>query len=275
MTASVNHHDADAVDSGPVSLRVRDVHFDMTSAPLHWISGYPVASHTISSYHLLIPEVERFFIVAFKEALPHVRDKRLREDMLGFIGQEAVHAEAHDIAVRDFLQRHGIDVTPVLDQITWMLQKTLGPRIFKSADAQRAYLAQRLAFIAAAECFTAFLGDFALNNSWDEYGADPDVADMLRWHGAEEMEHRAVAHDVACYFDPSYLLRLRTMLLLFPAFLLMTARLTGFVVRADPTARRSRARMLWDFFRSGQRGLLPTLPQVLKAAYTYLRHCKF
>ena len=38
------------------------------------------------------------------------------------------------------------------------------------------------------------------------------MVDLFRWHGAEEVEHRSVAHDVAVYFHNSYLDRIRSML---------------------------------------------------------------
>lgn len=269
---SKDRGDGDAVDPGPVSLRVRDVTFDLTKSPLHWIPGFPVVSHMISAYHLLVPEAERFFIVAFKEALPLVKDDRLREDMLGFIGQEMTHAAAHDNAIDDFLVRHEIDVAPALDQVGWLLQRTLGPREFATAGARRRHLVERLAVVAAIENFTAFFGDFMLNNSWADYDVDPNVADLMRWHGAEEMEHRAVAHDVVTYFDPGYLLRLRAMAVLFPLFIFMSVRLALYVVRADPATSGARAReVVRDLTEGGRRGLLPKARTVIRSAFNYLR----
>jgi predicted metal-dependent hydrolase len=48
------------------------------------------------------------------------------------------------------------------------------------------------------------LGDFVLNCRWEDYGADPTIVDLFRWHGSEEVEHRNLAHDVAVYFHNSY-----------------------------------------------------------------------
>ena len=75
------------------------------------------------------------------------------------------------------------------------------------------HLCDRLWFIAALEHYTAVMGDFALNCSWDHYNADPTMADVFRWHGSEEVEHRSVAHDVAVYFHDSYVDRIGAMVM--------------------------------------------------------------
>ena len=64
---------ADAFAPDEIALRPRDVHFDWSDTPLHWIPGEPAASHCVSAYHLLFPEVERFFIAAFREAPARAR----------------------------------------------------------------------------------------------------------------------------------------------------------------------------------------------------------
>ncbi|MDN3460660.1 alpha/beta fold hydrolase [Rhodococcus sp. APC 3903] len=262
---------AEELDPGPVSLRARDVSFDLSRSPLHWIPNHPVTSHVVSAYHMLFPEVERFFITAFEEALPLVDDVRLREDILGFIGQESIHADAHDKAVTTFLLAHGIDASPVLAQARWVLRKSMGPRDFKDPVAQRQYLIERLAIVAALENFTAFLGHYALNNTWDHYGADPDIVELLRWHGAEEMEHRNVAHDVALYFDPTYRRRLRAMAVTVPVTVLLSARCMWFVIKSDPNAPHSRLRTMREILRGGKLGLLPTVREVLGAMTGYLK----
>ncbi len=57
------------------------------------------------------------------------------------------------------------------------------------------------------------LGDWALNaTALDAAGADPTMMDLLRWHGAEEVEHRAVAFDLFTHLDGRYLRRVCAML---------------------------------------------------------------
>ncbi|MGW5452742.1 metal-dependent hydrolase [Nocardia sp. NPDC003979] len=261
----------DTVDIGPLQLKARQVSFDLTDTPLHWIPGQPVASHAISSYHLLFPEVERFFIEAFKEALPEVRDPRLREDVLGFIGQETMHANAHDDSLDDYFQRNGIDPEPLLAQARFFLRRVLGPRTYRNPRRTRQHLINRLAITAALENFTAFLGHYVLNCTWDEYDADPNMAALFRWHGAEEMEHRTVAHEMAEYFDDRYFRRLRTMLVVFPVTVWISSRFIWYLVKNDPAATDSRLRVLYEIIRDGRRGLLPTLTMVLSSVWDYLK----
>ncbi|MFD4351724.1 metal-dependent hydrolase [Nocardia sp. NPDC058518] len=261
----------DTVDIGPLQLKARNVEFDLSDTPLHWIPGHPVASHTVSSYHLLFPEVERFFIAAFKEALPEVHDPRLREDVLGFIGQETVHANAHEESLDDYFERNGIDPEPLLAQSRFMLGKVLGPRTFRTANRTRQHLINRLAITAALENFTAFLGHFVLNCRWDDYGADPAMSALFRWHGAEEMEHRNVAYDLAMYFDNRYRRRVRTMLLVFPLTIWLSSRYIWYLVKHDPQAPTSRLRVLAQVIKAGRLGLLPTVGTVTGSAFDYLK----
>ncbi|MBV8930017.1 MAG: metal-dependent hydrolase, partial [Mycobacteriaceae bacterium] len=101
---------------------------------------------------------------------------------------------------------------------------------------RRNQLADRLWLIAALEHYTAVLGDFVLNCAWDDYGADPTLADLYRWHGSEEVEHRHVAHDVATYFSDSYLHRLAAMLVAMGLMAVSFQRGAWYLVKHDPEA---------------------------------------
>jgi predicted metal-dependent hydrolase len=91
-----------------VALRPRDVRYDWASLPMHWVPDDPFTTHVLNVLHLLLPEGERWFVRVFSEALPLIRDERLAEDVRGFIGQEAMHAEVHQ-GVLEHLRAHGLD----------------------------------------------------------------------------------------------------------------------------------------------------------------------
>ncbi|GED99202.1 metal-dependent hydrolase [Gordonia crocea] len=261
-----------AVDPGPVELRARNVEFEWSRSPLHWLPGHPYASHTVTALNLLLPEGERWFVRTFNEALPHVDDEKLAEAMRGFIGQEAVHAESHDKVLWEYLVGHGIDPRPFQKQMEWVFRKLLGPKESGSPEAVRKHLVERLWLIAAIEHYTAELGDFALNSRWAQAGGDPEIVDLFCWHTAEEVEHRAVAYDVANYFGDSYLRRARTMGLVLPALIWLIFRGVKDVTRQDPaTAGFGFLRRRLEYQRGVRAGLLPSLVGLTFSTAKYFR----
>jgi predicted metal-dependent hydrolase len=260
-----------AFDPGPVELHARNVEFEWKNTPLHWIPNHPVSSNVISMLNLLLPEGERWFVQTYNEALPLVKDEVLATAMRGFIGQEAMHAEAHDRVLYEFLDHNGLDPRPFQRQMEWIFRKILGPAETGTPTARYKHLVERLWLIAAIEHYTAVLGDFALNNKWDEHGADPMMADLFRWHGAEEVEHRCVAHDVATYFGDSYLKRGRAMLVALPALLFVIHRGIRFIAHGDPAGKVSYPRLWLGWFSGARNGLLPTLRSIIFATFSYFR----
>ncbi len=261
----------DDADPGPVELHARNVVFDWTTTPLHWIPGHPVASNFISVLNLLLPEGERWFVQTYNEALPLVHDDELAATMRGFIGQEAMHAEAHDHVLWEFLDVHGIDARPYQLQMQWLFRKILGPLDHGSARARHKHLIERLWLIAALEHYTAILGDFALNNTWSEHGADPAMTDLFTWHGAEEVEHRAVAHDVATYFGDSYLRRGRAMTLVLPVLIILIYRGFRFIMKQDKSLSYNLFQRQWQYHRDVRAGLLPKVWRVVLSTVSYFR----
>ncbi|MGV9713996.1 metal-dependent hydrolase [Gordonia sp. NPDC003424] len=257
-------------DPGPVAIRPRNVTFDCTGTPLHWIPGHPVASNFISSLNLMLPEGERWFVEAFDEALPYVEDDDLREAMRGFIGQEAKHSSVHDSVLWAFFGSNEIDPAPFVRQVHWIFRRVLGPGSGHSARRRRKRLIARLWMIAAVEHFTAVFGHFALNNAWDEAGADPVMCDLYRWHGAEEVEHRSVAHDVATYFGDSYFRRVWAMAAAFPLLMSILVRGTHYLNHHDPDAPTSEIALWRAGYADSRAGLLPGF-EILGSLIAYLK----
>lgn len=248
-------------------LTPRDVHFDWSAVPLHWVPGEPLATHVINTLHLVLPEGERWFVHVFKQALPYIADDKVRADVLGFIGQEAVHAEAHQGAA-DHLTAQGIDVRPFVAQIGWIFRSLLGDRDLTGA-ARHQWLLERLAIVAAVEHFTAVLGQWVLDAAaLDRAGADPTMLDLLRWHGAEEVEHRSVAFDLYMHLDGRYVRRVRTMFVVAPVLGWLFGRSARWLMRHDPTAPGRAS--LRGYRRAGRLGLLPRPGQLLPATWRYL-----
>ncbi|NDK88209.1 metal-dependent hydrolase [Gordonia desulfuricans] len=261
-----------SADPGPVEIHARNVAFDWTRSPLHWIPGFPVASNFVSAFNLMLPEGERWFVQTFNEALPLIRDEELLAAMRGFIGQEAMHAEAHDHVIWEFLDQHGIDPRPFVAQMEWLFRKLLAPKAGTEPAAAQKDLIERLWLIAALEHYTALLGDFALNSAWVEHAADPTMVDLYTWHGAEEVEHRAVAHDVAVYFGDSYIRRGRAMLVVLPTLFAVLLRGYRFMQHSDPVTREyGFVRRQIEYRRAVRAGVLPRLSRIALATFSYFR----
>ncbi|WP_412475500.1 metal-dependent hydrolase [Gordonia sp. LUNF6] len=274
MNTGHTHSTADT-DPGKIELHARNVAFDLSETPLHWIPGHPMSSNMITVLNLLLPEGERWFVETFNEALPLIKDEALAADMRGFVGQEAMHAEVHDRAVENWLRGHGVDPTGYLQQMEWIFRRVLGPRD-GNAEQKRKHLIERLWLIAAIEHYTAILGDFALNCTWAENGADPAMTDMFTWHGAEEVEHRAVAHDAAAYFADSPLRRARAMALAFPFLIWLMARGFRFINSQDPTVADksvvTKTRLyVRSYVRDSRAGVFPKLSKLALATLTYFK----
>ncbi|MHA6759162.1 metal-dependent hydrolase [Streptacidiphilus sp. PAMC 29251] len=251
-------------------LQPRDVHFDWDALPMHWIPGEPLATHVVNVLHLLLPEGERWFVRTFKEALPLIRDERLREQVLGFVGQEAIHAEAHQ-GVLDHLLAKGLDPRPYVAQVEYLFQRILGERPELTGTASRESLIERVAIVAAIEHFTAFLGDWVLNaDGLDRAGTDPTMLDLIRWHGAEEVEHRSVAYDLLRHLDPGYLRRVRAMAITGPVMLKLWISGTRFLLAHDPELASAVVPSWRGYTSASRRGLLPRLGRASRSAARYL-----
>jgi len=263
---------SEEIDPGPVQIQARKVAFDVSDVPLHWIPDHPVASNVVSLLNIVLPAAERWFVATFNEALPLVKDPHLAEDMRGFIGQEATHADTHEKILHDFMVERGVNIDPLLKQVDYIFGKVLAPTTSTNPKRRLNHLYDRLWLIAAIEHYTAVMGDFALNCAWDDYSADPTVSDLFRWHGSEEVEHRNVAHDVAMYFDNSYLDRIKSMTVAVGLMYSFFVRGTWYLCRTDPEVSMSWLKMQLTRAHDSKIGLLPKYRQLFgSTTLTYFR----
>jgi uncharacterized protein len=233
----------------------RKARFDWSNTPLHWIPGDPFATHLLNMFHLMLPAMERWFIQVLTEAQPLVRDAEVRAAIKPFVHQESWHSWAHQMVLQH-LASQGIDTVPYTDRLQNWLSK-LGkqhpgwPRLL-----QRVSLYRRLAVVAALEPFNASLGEWFIQNRGLDYaGADETMLDLLRWHGAEEIEHRSLVFDVYQDVCGSYLLRAVTMISTAPTFAYWWIAGLRFLMANDPTVS---AKPRWrDWFRAARQYRVP------------------
>ncbi|WP_448386702.1 metal-dependent hydrolase [Mycolicibacterium sp. XJ1904] len=234
----------------------RQVRFDWSNLPRHWVPGDPFTTHMINVLHLLLPEGERHFIKAVLEASSLVDDPELEAAIKPFIQQESWHAWAHQV-VLDRLAEQGIETAPYTERLGRSLSIILGdPPKFFPAPLKRWWLYRRLADVASLEHFTAVLGQWVLRNKGlENAGADPVMLDLLRWHGAEEVEHRSLVFDVYQHVCGSYWIRAFSMLMTAPLFVGWWIAGARYLMSNDDTIDQ---KWRWrDWRRAARKDLLP------------------
>jgi predicted metal-dependent hydrolase len=207
-----------------IKPRAPGVKFD-AALPRYWFGGLRGASLLSNGVGLLFPLGERFFVRSVMHYLPRIADPALRAQVKGFAGQEHRHARAHE-DYNEVLAAQGYDVTGFLaayERIAFGVIEPLAPA------------ALRLAVTAATEHFTAIMAEDALRRGYFS-AMESEVARMLRWHAAEEIEHKAVAFDVLKAVAPGYPLRMA-------GLALSTAMLAGFWTAAVITLARQDAKL--------------------------------
>ena len=181
----------------PIRVRKMDFPFADAEVPRWWLYGNPVMTHMANGLNLLFPPGERFFIRSVKHYLDRIEDPELKTRVKGFFGQEGRHGHEHERA-NAMLERQGYDLSRFLTLYEKWAFDFIEP-IFPPV--------LRLSATVACEHFTATMAKNALSDGFLD-GAHPVMAQLLRWHAAEEIEHKAVAFDVLREVDPRYAIRI-------------------------------------------------------------------
>jgi predicted metal-dependent hydrolase len=99
----------------------------------------------------------------------------------------------------------------------------------------------------------------------DKAGVDPTMLDLLRWHGAEEVEHRSVVFDVYQQLGGKYPMRVVAWAV--SLFFLYWALLGGgfYLVGQDRTVenKMTKLRFLREYRRSVRKGHIPGVFRML------------
>ncbi len=191
-----------------IKPRKMDLPFDQ-KVPRHYFFGSPFATHMINGLNLVFPMGERFFIQSVRRYLDRIDDDpALVEQVKGFIGQEVRHGIEHE-RFFEILEAQGYDIQTFLGLYKRLAYETIQPRFGPK---------MHLSVTVALEHFTATMGQRALGTDVLSH-AHPLMRELLSWHAAEEIEHKAVAFDVLRKVDDSYLLRVSGMLVAAATFI--------------------------------------------------------
>ena len=194
--------------------------------PKHWLPGNEVVSSLLNAYTILVPANEAFYIRTLNACLPRLRDETLLARCQAFIRQEAQHGVAHkryweNLDAQGYAYRR--------------FERAVDRGIFRVMD-RVAPLWLRVSLVSCVEHINAFLGYEFLSQSILEE-ADPRMRDLMEWHFAEEVEHRAVAFDLLQAVSPRYPVRVLGAVMTTTLFYLLLSGMAAWLLAQD--------RLLW------------------------------
>ena len=190
--------------------------------PRHWLPGNEVVSSLLNAYTILVPANEAFYIRTLNACLPRMPDGALRARCQAFIRQEAQHGVAHK-RYWDNLDAQGYAYRG--------LERAVNRGIFHAMD-RIAPLWLRVSLVSCVEHINAYLGYEFLTQSILA-DADPRVRDLMEWHFAEEIEHRAVAFDLLQVVSPHYPVRVLGAVMTTTLFYLLLTVLAASLLAQD------------------------------------------
>jgi predicted metal-dependent hydrolase len=166
-----------------LSITPRDRRFGRDAAtPRLWHGGRIEATAIYNALSATFPIGEAYFVESvrkFREGAP----PKLAEEIRGFTTQEAIHSREHD-AFNKRAADAGYDLSK--------LEQRVAERLAITRDRPPIV---NVAATMALEHFTAIIAQQLLANPRHLAGAEPETADLWRWHAVEEIEHKAVAYD--------------------------------------------------------------------------------
>lgn len=170
----------------PTGLEVRNLRFATdTSVPRHWHGGRRSLTIFFDNLSIFFPAGEAFFVASVKRYRKRIRSESLALDVAAFCAQEGIHRREH-VRYNTMQAEHGAPAAELergVERILDVVTKIAPPR-------------WQLGATCALEHFTATLAHVLLSNPRLLEGAHPVMAELWRWHAAEENEHKAVAFDL-------------------------------------------------------------------------------
>ncbi|QLC20745.1 metal-dependent hydrolase [Parasphingopyxis sp. CP4] len=246
-----------AKDKTPVDLEItpRDRRFGReTSQDRWWYNNDPVGTAFFNALSVTFPRGEAYFIEAVKAHRKGVPPK-LAGEIRAFVQQEVMHSREH-VAFNRKVSETGYDISPLEKVVEESLEATKDrPAIVD------------LAVTMALEHYTALLAQQILKNEKGFASADPEWANLWRWHAIEEIEHKGVAYDTWMHATKDWSrwqrwkVKSRVMLLVTMMFWPKRVRgMKALLAQDGITGARAMGRILWFMF--GTPGMLrKALPQ--------------
>lgn len=186
-----------------------------------WNGGDAFRSALFGALSMSFPAGEQLFIDSVRQgvaALPEAERERWRDEVAGFVGQEATHRHVHAQFNRHLAAQGWVNhwEARILKRRARLLEPLDGVR------RVRAWLG----VTAATEHLTAVFAEWLLTHPQALAGAEPRLRDLWLWHSAEETEHRSTAFDLYRAHGGNELWRRRLFRVVLTHFVLDLARQT-------------------------------------------------
>jgi predicted metal-dependent hydrolase len=151
--------------------------------PRAWHPGGMGPTVFLEALSAMAPVVECFFIDDARRLVSRIGAEGPRAELDAFLRQEGAHACMH-AAFNRLLIRWGVPVDASAD----IVLRWLAAVDWTSSDL-------RSAVAMAGEHLLGEIGNVILSRPELLDGVDPRIARLFRWHGYEEVEHKAVLFD--------------------------------------------------------------------------------
>src|SRR4051812_3295859 len=212
----------------------------------HWCAGDAFRTALFNALSMSFPVGEQFFIDSVRNGfkqLPAHKQAAFKDEVQGFIGQEATHRRLHSL-----YNAHLAKLGLVND---WEQRASERMKLMEGVDVRH-----WLGLTAANEHFTAIFADWMLQNPDLLGDQDERLKTLWLWHSAEESEHKSTAFDLYVALGGSHEWRVTWMRRLTTIFLADTLRQTVNNLHHDGTLWK------WSTWKSaasylfGKRGLV-------------------
>lgn len=211
-------------------MRVRMPSFDFSNSTGRWMPRAPEMAQLLNANSIVIPHLERFLNRVMARARAEIKgddpkSAQVRADISAFIKQESCHYTVHG-SFNEMMLRNGYDELPDLEKgIVAHYERLLATKS----------LPFLVAYCEGFECLTPPVAEGWFNGSMDPIlkNADPNPANMWRWHIMEEFEHRTVCHDAFELLHGGYGLRLYAFFYQFVSLERMVGRVYRYLLRVD------------------------------------------
>jgi len=227
--------------------------------PHYWLDNSYILSHTMNALSVLFPKGEQFFVDSVRYYQDQINDPKLKKEVRGFIGQEAMHSLEHKS-----MNQHVRDQGMPVEELEEHLEVVLG-------IAKKLPKRHQLAITCALEHMTAMMADMLLERSDVREDMHETMRPLWVWHAIEETEHKAVAYDVFNQVGGTYAERTFYLAFSTAALGMMASYFTTRMMLNDPKnfSLKDSARGLWRMW--GKNGtfssLIPTWLEYFKPGF--------